>query len=192
MPFDYALWGKLAGLVSVAGYLPYLFHMRRTREYPQRTTWLIWTVVGGILFWSYRASGATHTLWVPLVGFLGPGGLWLISLKWGVGGWTREDRWCLLGAGISLVVWALTGKPEVALAMNILVDTFGAYLTVKKAWLAPHSESRWAWAVWFAANTLNVLVVDPFTLVLASYPVYAALAAAAIAALTWRPHLHRP
>lgn len=186
MPYDTALVGEIAGVISFAGFFPYVQHLFKHGHPPQRTGWLIWSVVGGLLFFSYWFSGATHSLWVPALGFIGPFGVWLLSLKYGIGGWEREDQICLAGAAISLVAWVMTGSPVVAMALSLVTDGFGSWLIIRRAYAKPGSESRLAWVLWTTANTLNLFAIPHFTLIMAGYPAYAAVVAGVILASTFR------
>lgn len=187
MPFDTALLGQVAGAISFAGFFPYVRAMLKRGKPPQRAGWLIWTVVGGLLFFSYRSSGATDNLWVPGLNFVGPLGIWLLSLKYGTGGWEREDKICLTGAAVSLVAWFLTGSPTLAMTLCLVTDCFGSWLIIKKAYRDPRSEDRLSWIIWAVANTLNVFAVPDFTLVFSGYPIYAGVVAWTILVMSFRP-----
>ena len=87
---------------------------------------------------------------------------------------------------MSLLLWALTGNPLVALGLNILVDLIGALPTVRKAWSDPGSEDRLAWGLFFAANAVNLAAVEAWTFSGAGYPVYLFGITGLVSALLWR------
>lgn len=172
MPETRALIGQVAGIVSLIGFVPYLASVLRKKTRPNRATWWIWTVVGTILCASYYASGARHSIWVPVSYMIGPLCTALVSIKYGEGGWTRFDRFCFGGAGASLLLWALSGSALVALIANITIDLLGALPTVKKAYAEPESEDRLSWTLFFVSNALNLLAVETWTIATALYPLY--------------------
>lgn len=165
-------FGRIAGLVALAGFLPYVVAILRRQTRPNRATWWIWTVVGALLCVSYYSAGARDAIWVPVSYVAGPFVTALLALRYGEGGWTRLDRFCLAGAALSLAIWWGSGSALLALLMNVLLDAFGAIPTVWKTWAAPESEDLAAWVCFFAGSGLNLLALDGWTIESALYPVY--------------------
>lgn len=180
--------GQAAGAISLFGFVPYLTSVVRGRTRPSIATWWIWTLVGCLIVVSYYAAGARTSIWTPVSYVIGPLVIALVSLRYGDRGWSRFDRMCVLGAGLSLLLWALSGTPIVALLFNIAIDLLGALPTVRKTWVAPESEDRLSWAIFLVANTLNLLAVAPWTFANASYPIYMFALVAAMNALLLRGH----
>ncbi len=67
--------------------------------------------------------------------------IFILTIKWGFGGFLKRDILALLGAGIGLVLWYATKEAAVALFMVILIDAIGVYLTVIKAYENPATET---------------------------------------------------
>jgi len=173
--------GWVAGILSFAAYIPYAWAIIKTRNSekpvkPNRATWAIWTVVGLMLLASYRSAGASFTIGVPIAYALCGITIFLLSLKYGEGGWTNLDRWCLAVAAGSAIVWWLTGSPLVALVANLGIDLVGGLPTIKKVYLNPASESCTAWTMFFLGNVANLFAVEHFTFAIATYPIYMFLA----------------
>jgi hypothetical protein len=164
--------GRVAGIFSLAAFIPYILSTIRAETKPNRATWLIWTLVGALLAASYYASGARHTIWVPISYVVGPLVIALISLKYGVGGWTPFDRGCLLAAGASLLPWWIFNSPLVALCLNLAIDFFGALPTIRKAYHSPESEDLTAWILFLLGNTLNLAAIERWQFSLFIYPIY--------------------
>lgn len=164
--------GQAAGVVSLLGFVPYLISVVRGRTRPSMASWWIWTLVGCLIVVSYYAAGARTSIWTPVSYVIGPLLIALVSLRYGSGGWSRFDRLCVLGAGLSLLLWVLSGTPLTTLIFNILIDLLGALPTVRKTWQEPDSEDRLSWALFLIANSLNLLAVQPWTFPNASYPIY--------------------
>src|SRR3990167_5114886 len=142
-----AVAGKVAGIVSLVAFVPYIIAILRGETKPNRATWWIWTVVGFMLGASYFSSGANHTIWVPVSYIIGPIIIATLSIKYGVGGWTRFDRYCLLGAVVSMVFWWMFNSPFIVLLINLFIDFMGALPTIRKAYYEPESEDRTAWVL---------------------------------------------
>jgi len=187
MPDITAVAGKVAGVISLVAFVPYIFAILRGTTKPNRASWWIWTVVGFMLGASYYSSGADHTIWVPVSYIIGPFVIAILSLKYGEGGWTRFDRTCVIGAGVSALLWWLLSSPLVALCINIVIDAMGALPTIRKAYRVPEGEDRTAWILFSIANTVNLLAIEEWTFAIVSYPIYMFLTAGLIALLVLRP-----
>lgn len=172
MPDITAVAGKVAGITALAALVPYILAILRGETKPNRATWWIWTVVGFMLGASYYSSGANHTIWVPVSYIIAPIIVAILSIKYGVGGWTRFDRYCLLGAGVSVVLWWMFSSPLVALLINLFIDLMGALPTIRKAYYEPESENFTAWVLNFAANTINLFAIERWTFAIAVYPIF--------------------
>ena len=187
MPPLAVLAGRLAGLLSLAAFVPYILTTLRGQTRPNRATWWIWTTNGLVLGASYYSSGAENTVWVPVSYVVGPLVTALLAIRHGEGGWSPFDRNCMLLAGSGLLLWWLFESPLVALVMTLGVDFSGALPTIRKAHRAPETEDRLAWALFIVGNTVNLLAVERWQFAIAVYPVYMFLASGTIAALVLRP-----
>lgn len=164
--------GRLAGAFSLAAFVPYIYSTLRGRTKPNRATWWIWTFVGILLGSSYYSVGAHHTIWVPVSYVLGPLVTALLSLRYGVGGWTRLDLTCMVGAGASALLWWHLRSSLSILAINLIIDLLGALPTLRKTYLDPTGEDPLAWTLFLVGNSLNLLAIEKWTLPLTLYPVY--------------------
>lgn len=191
MPDITAVAGKVAGIIALAALVPYVLSILRGETKPNRATWWIWTVVGFMLGASYYSSGANHTIWVPVSFSIGPLVVAFLSIRWGVGGWTRFDRSCLLGAGASVVLWWMFSSPLIALLINLFIDLMGALPTVRKIYHKPESEDRVAWVLVSVANTANLFAVETWTFAISVYPIYMFLVSGIITALIFVRRNHK-
>lgn len=164
--------GKLAGILSFVAFILYYISIYRGRTRPNRATWFVLTVVGVLIAISYYATGARNTLWIPIAYTIGPLIVFLLSLKYGEGGWTPFDRFCLFGCLISIILWKIAHSPEITLFLNILIDFFGILPTIKKSYFDPLSEDTLAWSVTVLASVLNIFAVETWTFSIGVYPVY--------------------
>ncbi len=135
----YEIAGIFAGITSFLAFFLYYVSILRRKTSPNRATWLILTVVGALIASSYYEIGARETIWVAISYVLGPFIAFLLSIKYGEGGWTRFDKFCLAGAIISLIFWWLSGLALITLLINIFIDFLGILPTIKKSYLNPKS-----------------------------------------------------
>ncbi len=166
-----ALFGKLAGILSIIAYFPYIWAIIKHKATPNRASWIIWTIVSGIIFFSYHSAGATDTIWVPAGYTLGSFIVSLLSIKYGEGGWTKLDRNCFFAAGIGLIFWWIFNSPLFALYISLAIDTTASLPTIKKAYLNPLSENKLAWFLFWLGSVANVLAINSWIFVIYLYPV---------------------
>lgn len=179
--------GSVAGVVASVAYIPYLLAVARGTTKPNVATWFIWAGVGALLVASYWAAGARTSIWVPLSCFLGPLVTAFVSLRYGEAAFSRFDLLCIAAAAASVVLWILSGNPVVALILNVVIDGLGALPTVRKSWTSPESEDRTAWALFCAANAINFIAIEAWTIAGALYPIYLFLMTLGMNVLIWRP-----
>ncbi len=154
---------------------------------PNRATWWILTLVGGLVAASYFASGARHTMWIPVSYVIGPLLVALLSLRFGEGGWTRFDRYCVVSAMVGVLVWVASDSPFIALLSFLCIDFIGLLPTFRKSYLDPESEDIWAWVLAAIAGAVNLLAIERWEASIAVYPVYIAIGNSMIAALLLLP-----
>jgi len=162
--------GKIAGVLALLGYVPYLMSIVRRKTLPNPATWWIWSIMGGILFASYYLEGNREAVWVPLSYFIGPTVTGILSIKYGRNEFGTFEKYCLGGAALSLVLWQVSG-PVVALTMLIMIDLIAIAPTLRKTYFKPDSEDPLAWSIFWLANTINLFVV-----VASEAPTYASIA----------------
>lgn len=182
--------GVASGVIAIVAYVPYIISILKGKTKPNRASWWIWAVLGIIICASYWSVGARNTFWFTLpIGMVTTA---LLSLKYGVGGWTTFDRLCLLGAAAGLLMWWVSGIPFTALAIAILIDVMGFFPTIRKIWYEPGSEDLLTWAMFFIAAVLNVAAIDRWTLEIAAYPLYIVIFNSLVFVLLFRKPASKP
>jgi hypothetical protein len=176
-----SFFGIVAGIISLAAFVPYILSILRGETKPNRASWLIWTVVGGMLAVSYRESGAGDAIWVPVSYVVGPLATFIASLRYNDGeGWSGLNKLCIIASAGSFVLWLVLfsffgknpGVPLTVMYINIFIDGMGALPTLRKSFHEPESEDRLTWALFITGNTLNLLAVDYWSVETGSYPLY--------------------
>jgi hypothetical protein len=156
--------------------LPYIRDILLRTTKPERASWLIWTVLGFIAFFSQLAKGASHSLWltggqtVAVLVVLG------LSLRYGVGGLSRRDILALAVASLGLALWYLTSEPLWALGLVIFVDSIGTLLTALKAYKDPSSETMSTWFLSGTSGIFGSFAVGEMNGALLAYPLYIVVA----------------
>ena len=164
--------GYIAGILSAISYVPYVRDIFKGITRPERASWLIWSVLGSIAFFSQLAKGATDSLWLTGVQTFGVLLVFLLSIKFGIGGLTKRDVIALIAAGAGIILWYLTKEAAVALFITIAIDAVGGVLTVIKSYEDPSSETISTWLLSGSAGIFAAIAVGKPDVVLLAYPLY--------------------
>lgn len=187
---NYEIIGIIAGILAIGGYVPYIYSIFHGDTQPNKATWFIWTLVGGLLAFSYLAEGDQSSIWLPFGYFLGPLFVAILSLRYGYATWTKLDTICIVAALISIVPWILSDNATLTLLINVALDATGAIPTLVKTFKEPETEDLSGWAIFFTANTLQLFAISQWHLA-ASYPIYLFLLAGAMVIFILRGKLKK-
>jgi len=174
------LFGYLSGIFIILGFIPYIKDILLGKTKPERATWFIYTVLSSIAFFSQLAKGATFSLWLTGIDTLAVVAIFVFSIKYGVGGFSKKDAIALFVAALGLVAWYYSKEAAVALYLVIGIDAIGTYLTLDKTYKNPTSETRIAWLLSAIAGIFAMFAVGSFNIILLSYPFYIFLANGAV------------
>lgn len=190
MNFDHPLFGKIAGVLAMLGFLPYAIAILRGQAKPSKASWIVWTVIGAALALSYKSAGANASIWVPISYAVCPAVILALVFykdRSAMNSWPKTDRVCLMISFILFGPWLIfqfiDGQnvlPLVTLYGGIAVDGFGAIPTILKSWKNPEGENALAWTFWTAGNLLNLLAVENWSWNIASYAIYMVMPAVLI------------
>ncbi len=164
-----------SGALIALSCIPYIRDILLAKTKPQRMTWLIWMVLLTIAFFVQIAKGGTWSLITTGVDWLGVVVIFILSIKRGMGGATRLDKWALAGAGLGLVLWYLTSEPMYALIITICIDFIAGMLTILKTYKEPGTETFVAYMICGTGGLLGVLSVGKLDLALLLFPLWICL-----------------
>jgi hypothetical protein len=174
------IWGVLSGIISALSYPPYIFAIFQGRERPERVSYLIWSLLAIVAFFSQLELGAHDSLWLPAVHGLGATLIFILSWRYGFGGLMKRDVLALLAVAGVLALWFLTDRADLAVYLIILIDAVGAGLTAVKAYQLPKTEIRTSWALTGLGGFLAIFAVGNLRPELLAYPIYMCVSSLAI------------
>ncbi|MFA4833863.1 MAG: hypothetical protein WC619_03380 [Patescibacteria group bacterium] len=174
------IFGYLSGLAILISFLPYIRDIFSGKTKPERISWLIWAGLGLISLFSQFAKGASYSLIMTGAQAVGDLFIFLLAIKYGLGGFLKRDIAALIGAGLGLFLWYITKEAAVALFIVIFVDAIGVVLTVIKSYEKPKTETISAWVFTFIGGFLGCLAVGGFNFILLVFPFYICLASLSI------------
>lgn len=168
--------GIVSGLVMMGASVPYVIDILKKKTKPERASWLIWTILGTIAFFSQMAEGATNSLWMNGLDTFAVITIFVLSLRYGVGGLVKRDIAAMILAGVGPILWYFTKEASVALYIVLAIDITGQVLTLIKSYEDPESETLISWILFGVAGLLSAISVGEWNFVLLIYPLYICLA----------------
>lgn len=132
---------------------------------PHRTTRLVLLIITVLTTASLFAQHNTVAIWLAGVSTLQSIVIFTLSIKRGMGGFTKSDGICLIIALIGIILWQVTKNPIVALYCALLADFTGMIPTVVKAYKFPHTEIYQFFLLDVFAGIFSLLAIQRWTFV---------------------------
>lgn len=138
---------------------------------PQRVTWGIVSLLNGIAVANQMASGGKDSVTVFIVLTALTGFIFLLSLKYGVGGTSRFDMAILTIALLGIVLWQVFDVPLYSILASAIVATAAMIPSILKAYDKPETEDLFMWTASTIAVIFMVLSVGSFSFDLLILPI---------------------
>lgn len=161
-----ALPALIVALV-VVGFVPYIWEVVTRRTKPVRGTWLVYAALDVSVTLNMWLAGTLNALMVA--GLIGSTIVFVLTLFLGDPGWELEEKLCLVGAVVALVLAAVC--PALGEKFGLLVMVLGSVPMFVKTWRDPSREDRFAWNAWTTSCVLAVLAVPAWTVAHLAQPV---------------------
>jgi len=185
----HTLFAIAGAAVNLAACVSYIRAILKGEATPNRVTWFLWALVPVIAGAAQlRAGVGISTLVVLSVG-AGPACIVLASFAKATGSWKLGpfDYACGACSLAALALWAVTGDPVGAIVLSIVADAAAALPTLRKAWLAPATEDRFAYLISFAGMILGILSVREATFSAYAFNAYLLVASGALVLILYLP-----
>ena len=181
----------LAAVVTLTGSAGYALDTLRGRTEPNRVSWSLWAIAPLIAFAAELSEGVGLKALLTFSVGLGPALVVIASFldERAYARVTRLDITCAVLSVFALVMWAVTGRGDVAIAFSILSDLFAAVPTLEKARRHPRSESPKAFVGGAIGAAITLLTIPASEWVFAGFgfPLYILLIDATLLGLILRP-----
>jgi len=144
-------FAKVAGFLStiLAMYcvVPYVLAIIKGKTKPHQLSWFVSAIMNGIAFFSQYFSGGRQSTLISLIFFIGSTIILLLSLKYGVRDTSKWDRLLFGLALLTIVIWLITRRNDVAIWLTLVIDIFATGMIALKVRAEPHSEAPLPWAL---------------------------------------------
>ncbi|MFH1099079.1 MAG: hypothetical protein V1723_04155 [Candidatus Uhrbacteria bacterium] len=178
----------IAGVLYIAGFVPYIRAILRKEAKPAKASWVIWTTLDTITVAGMIVKGSLNGQIVgTIIGAYVTVGL---ALKFGSPGWTRLDKFCLGGAVLGIALWAIFDSPTTGIVTSCSVIFLGSIPTFVSTWEDPSRENRLAWTLFWISCLFALAAIPAWTLADATQPVtFMAIETIEMAILLIRPRM---
>jgi hypothetical protein len=149
--------GILSTLCAIYVGLPYMRTIIRGETRPHQYTWLIYTIMDGIIVVSQYLAGGRLSVLAYFVYFIYAAVIFGLSLKYGVRNSSSYDRLLLGFALATIVLWALTRNNTLAIWLTVLIDSYATTMLILKVRKHPGSEPLYLWCIGSAALLFSSL-----------------------------------
>lgn len=165
----------LGAVIGLLGAVLYARNTARGTNQPNRMTFLLWALAPLLGFGVQMRLGVGPVALMTLVIGVGPLIILLASYSKTASGWRLGpfDYACGSLSAIGLGVWLTTGSGGASILLFVAADLLAGLPTVRKAWLAPQSESASLFAAGFINACITLAALDELSVEAAAFPLYA-------------------
>jgi len=130
----------LSSILAFVSYIVYVVAILKGKAKPHRITRFVLVFITSLVTVSLFAQGSTVTIWLSGIFTLGSLIIFLLSLKYGMGGWAKTDLLCLVISFIGIIFWKVTAHPIYALFASMGADLAGQIPMFIKTYRFPETE----------------------------------------------------
>jgi exosortase/archaeosortase len=155
----------------VVAFLPYISSIRRGGTRPHVFSWLVWSLVTGIVFFAQleadggvgawpTALAALLTLYIAVLAFRRRGDIQITATDW---------LFLLMALG-SLPFWFLTSDPLWTVVVLTLVDTLAFGPTIRRAYIFPYQENLTFFLLFIVRNLFSIAALESYSITTVLFP----------------------
>ena len=165
----------ICNFLIVISYIIYTLSILKGESKPHRTTRLVLLMINSLSTASLFVQKNQVAIWLPGISTLCSLVIFYLTLKNGIGGWSKTDILCLIIALGGIIFLRITNNPVIALYFAIGADFSGMVPAIIKTYKFPHTESFLFFFIGGMAAFLNLLATKEWTIQNYSYPLYITL-----------------
>lgn len=163
------VFGIMATVVTIGGYIPYFRDIFAKKTKPHLYTWLVWGLTQGTATVGLIRGGGKWGAISLLVGTILVAVIFLLCFKYGTKNITRADSFTLFAALLAIIVWWQLDSPILAIVMVSLIDALGYIPTFRKTFVDPTSETIIFWICMVTTDVFALLANSQHNLLTMSY-----------------------
>lgn len=180
------VFGVIAALIILGACIPYIRDILAGKVKPARATRLMFL---GLLIVATLQSHDLGSKWSLLLLFgeiLQGSAIFILSIKYGVGGLSKLDKACYLLLIVDVVFWVATSNTFAALMLTITADIIACLPTIIKVLKEPKSETPLFWFVGGIAALFAIFAEKHLEFDTVIFPIYLMVVNWMVGLLTYR------
>lgn len=176
-----------SSVASVVAFIPYVWAILKGQTKPSGASWWTWSFITLITTVSAWFAGASWpVLLLPFWLCFSQLFVAILSLKFGDNNWDFLNTACVIGAGIGVLLWLVTGQPLLALAVSIIADLLASIPNIRHTFLRPEDESKLGWTLGWLSAVFEIFAIGQWTLAESGWALYFLLNMTITFVLVWR------
>ncbi len=176
----FAIIGAIIGLLGCVGYA---WDTVRGKTKPNRVGWSLWALAPLVAFAAELSQGVKLQSLTTFSAGFGPLLVLVASFADRKAYWriSTFDWYCAGLSVLSLALWWITGKGDLAIFFAICADLVACLPTIRKGFTNPETESPGAFIAGFIGVIITMLTIQEWTFANYAFPIYLLIANGAIA-----------
>jgi fucose 4-O-acetylase-like acetyltransferase len=160
----------LSIILTLSGYSFYFRDIFAGKTKPHAYSWLVWALLTAIAFAGQLSAGGGPGTWVTgltsAISFI----IFGLAIQRGEKQIALSDKLNLAGAGVALLLWALTSNPLTSIILITIVDFLGFIPTIRKSYSKPGEETLIHYVFAGLKFILAIIALDHYSLTTWLYP----------------------
>ncbi|MDB5238538.1 MAG: rane protein [Candidatus Kaiserbacteria bacterium] len=181
----------ISSILALISPLIYARAILRGEARPHRTTRLVLFLITALTTLSLFAQHDRVAIWLAGASFIQAFVIFVLSLRYGMGGWAKTDILCLVIALAGIVLWQTTANPALGLYAAILADFTGMIPALIKTYHQPETEIASFYALDVLAALFSLLALSIWVPQGFAYPLYILIINTCMVMLVVRPRRPR-
>jgi len=162
----------LSVIIGLMAPLVGIYSMLKKKFRPQRMTRFLLVSLNFLFVGTLFAQGDRNAIYLASAILLSNLVVFVLSIKYGIGGTTKLDIFILFMTIFSLFIWQSTRNPVLGLVMSIITDFIAVIPTLVKTWVIPETEEWRFYIVDSISGFFNILSISVFTIGKLAFPLY--------------------
>jgi len=162
----------VSSLLALISPLIYAMAILKGEAKPHRTTRLVLLIITSLSTASLFVQGSGVAVWLAGVSMLQSILIFALSIKHGMGGWSKMNLTCLAIATIGIILWQITKNPTLALYASIAADLTGMIPAIIRTYRLPDTEVWSFFLLDVFAGLFSLFATAKWSVQEISYPVY--------------------
>ncbi|HEX7042602.1 MAG TPA: hypothetical protein VF189_05115 [Patescibacteria group bacterium] len=154
-----SIFAFLSTALAIYCTIPYIHSILNGKTKPHQLTWLVFSIMNGIVFFSQLLAGGRASVIISFVFLIGSLLVFLLSLKFGLKDSSKWDRVLFIFALLTIAIWFVTRNNALAIWLTVIIDIAATTMTILKINSQPNSEDPYPWIVASVAYVFTCLTL---------------------------------